>query len=521
MPIRDHLSFFDIENFTHGLYTEIEALKQYTMPDGAAQQMDNCLALKTGGIRAFFKPTSLSASGIVTPANESVSGIGQRTGIPLRSGAAGDAVDRYMTTFNKTDFKTRLYRMDGTAGLTVWSQKDATWTLAAGTVNSCRSTQFGTFLDINGASWVCMVVRSAGGIGLYKIAYVGGVLPVASDGVITNLNSKSGPMAIAQARIMIGDGGAINPYRLYYGDPGLTTGGITTLANFLDIAPYQDGSALAIISPFEPSDLLIGREGAPWTLVMGDIASTTTPVREMGAVHTPAFTEQQICRTPSGIAFIEPGGRIHTTDGKAFTDISWQIDRFYKIDTTATDHVNVGQMAFAGQWLFCPQGYVRDWETGAWHRVTDMANASHWLYNAYNQKVWGSNGGASPTFWEYIPFDRQAFGGTGVERYNTYTWRSAPLADKNAREERIREVHLFLDASTAGSCTVTRTDSYGVQVARTLSYPLGKSILVFGFPNSGSRYQDITVTPASTNTAIEAPIIERIRVGHVAGRLIS
>lgn len=522
MPVNKHLDWFDITDFTPGLFTEPSALKQFSMPPNAAQQMDNCCPLRQGGLRAFFKPTSVSTSGVAAIATESVIGIGLRAGIALRSGASGDGTDRYMVTFSSADNKMRLYRMDGSNGETTWKQKDATYTFAAATSNATRSAEFGIFHDSAGADWVLFVLRSAGSAnnGLWKVAYVAGAGPPAADGVLTKLNAATGPLCVNQARIIIGDGGATVPFRLYYGDVGLTTGAITTLANFVDVAPYQDGAGLTVLSPQEPSDILIGRESAPWCVLQGDISSAGTPIREMGSVHTGAFTEQHIARTPDGICYIEPGGRIYATDGRNFTDISWQLDRFYKINGSLTDIVSLGQMAFLGQWLFAPNGYVRDWETGSWLRATDLSNASYWVSDARRQKVWGVNGGGSFTMFDYVPFDRQSYTGSGVNRYNVYTWRSAPFAQKDGRETRIREAQVFLDASAAGSITITRTDADGTTSAVTESVAVGRGMVSVAFPNSGSQYQDITITPSATVSSNEAPIIERVRFGFAPGRLV-
>lgn len=520
MPVSKHLNWLDITDFSPGLFTEPSALKQFSMPQNAAQQMDNCVPIRAGGLRAFFKPTSVSTSGVASIANESVMGIGLRAGIALRSGASGDGTDRYLITFNPNDMKVRLYRMDGSNGETTWKQKDASYTFTAGTINAVRSAALMPFHDSAGADWMLLCIRGGGNSGLWKAAYVAGAGPPAGDGVITKMNSATGPLTVNQARIILGDGGAVVPYRLYYGDLGLTTGAITTLANFVDIAPYQDGAGLTMLSAMEPSDILIGRESAPWTVLQGDISSASTAVREMGSVHTGAFTEQQVARTPDGIVYIEPGGRIYATDGRNFTDISWQLDRFYKIDGSLTDHVDLGQMAFLGQWLFCPQGYVRDWETGSWLRATDLSNASHFVSDARRQKIWGVNGGASFTMFDYVPFDRQSYTGSGVVRYNTYTWRSAPFAQPDGRQTRIREVQVFLDASAAGSISITRTNADGTTVTKSHSVAVGRTMISTSFPNSGSLYQDITITPSATSSSNEAPIIERVRFAFAPGRLV-
>lgn len=520
MPARGHLEWLEITDFTAGLHTRPNALKVFGTPPSAAQQMDDCVALPEGGLRAFYAPTAVSTSGLVATSGESVMGAGLRSGIALRSGASGDGTDRYIATFRASDLKTRLYRMDGSNGETTWKQKDATYTLAASSRNGTRAASFVPFIDSSGNAWMIMVIRNAGVGGTYKIAYVAGAGPPAGDGVLTNLNAATGPVCVNQARIIVGDGGATVPYRLYYGDPGLTTGAITTLANYLDIAPYQDGAGLCIVAPQEPSDLVIGREGAPWVEINGDISASGTPVRELGAVHTGAFTEQDPARTPGGLAVIEPGGGIYLTDGRTFQLISEQLEAFYKIDSTLTDHVNVGKMAFLNQYLFAPQGYVFDFVSRSWFRLSDMPNAAFWVADARRQKMWGISGGGSHTQMDYVPFDQQSGdpSSTGVNRKHTYTWRSAHLTRPDGHDSRIREVQLFVRPSAVCDITVLVTDANGNQRGRTITGVTAvPQLLSFQFSNIGSEYQDVTIVPVAQNTSNEAPIIERVRIGFAPG----
>lgn len=515
--INKHLSFIDLTDFTPGLYTEPLSTKQFAMPQAAAQQMDNCLPIKQGGIRAFYKPVAVSSSGI-TVASEVPTGAGIFSGLAVRSGV-GDAAYRFMTTLSSADSKTRLYRMDESAGNTTWSQKDATYTLAAGNTSGLASTFF-PFLDSAGALWMIMVVRdNSTGHGTYKIAYVAGAAP-AGDGVVTKLNGAFGAAVANQARVIVSDGGTTLPFRIYYGDVGLTTGALTTLANFLDVAPYQNGSDIAGIVPQEPSDLLVMKQGAPWVDIAGDISNTGTAVREMGSGHFGVFGIQDPVRTPTGICFIEPGGYIYLTDGRQFTNISIPIDRFFQIDAGLGGAIlSPGKMAFLGSYLFAPKGYIRDWETGAWFRSTHFANAAFLTADPRKLRIWGINQGNNFDQWDLAPFDRTT-GQNPTPRYDSYTWRSAPLTPPSGREARIREVQLFVRCSGTSDFTVTRTDADGTQVVRFTSGITaagGEQMVSFLFPNSGSSYQDVTVQATAESTSVEAPIIERIRIGFAEG----
>lgn len=517
--INKHLSWVDLTDFTPGVFTEPVAQKVLDGPQSAAQQMDDCMPLKQGGLRAFYKPTSVSVTGIGSIANEVPTGIGLLPGIAFRSGVGGDTAKRFLMTLNPVDNKSRLYAMDESNLATTWSQKDATYTFAAGSA-SARSTSFVKFVDSSGAVWLLFTLRDASsGQGTYKIAYVAGAGPPAGDGVLTKLNGATGALAVSQARILVSDGGATVPHRIYYGDVGVTTGAITTESTFLDVSPYQAGAAICAIVPTEPSDLLILKEGAPWSEIAGDISSTSTAVREIGTGHFGAWTEQMPVRTPTGICFIEPGGYIYLTDGRQFTNISLSIDRFYKVPPGNADIVSPGKMAFLGGFLFVPKGYVRDWETGAWFRVSHFANGAFFEADPRMNRVWMVNGGNNFDSWDIKPFDRLS-ATTVTPRYNTYTWRSMPLTPETGRETVIREVQLMVRTSATTNFTVTRTDSDGTQVVRTITgvtASSGPQMLSFLFPHSGAPYQDVTVTPATQDGVSEAPVIERIRIGFAEG----
>jgi hypothetical protein len=356
--------------------------------------------------------------------------------------------------------------------------------------------------------------------GLYEIRYTAGAGPPATDGDQTKLNGKTGPMAVNQARILIGDGDGATNYRLYYGDEGSIAGGITTLANFVDVAPYQGGSGLLLLAPTEPSDLLIARENAPWVAIQGDITATSTAIREYGGVHPGTYAEQDVTRTPHGIAYIVPGSGIYLTDGRTWTLLSKQIESFYKPALGgAVNLISWGTMAYLGQWLFCPKGYVYDFETGGWFKVTDLGSPSYWLADNRDFSVWGVREDENFIMYEYKPFD--SIGGVaGSSRYHTYTWRSAPFARQDGRQTRIREVQIFLRASATSDITVTRKNADdGGSTARTVTgLTAGRHQVVFQFPNEGSEYQDITITPSAQVSSNEAPIIERVRVGFAPGR---
>lgn len=507
MPPSSHLEFFEITDFTPGLQGEDQLPgttavdKRLLLPTNAAVVMNDCEPRPGGGLRAFFRPTTVSTSGITDVTKELVTGVGNHTGLALRSGAVGVALDRYLTTIDTVADRERIYRMDGTNGETTWKQ-GSNYNRSAGTVGTAGPASMFPFVDVSGNRWMVVVLRSANEPGFYKIAYVAGAGPPAGDGDITKINTWDGPAVANQARVIIGE--STQSPTLQWTDEGTLTPSVDSL----DIAPYQDGADLRGIQAMEPSDLLIVREGAPWVAIQGDVTSASVPVREMGGAHTGLGHTTELCRTPDGLAFIEPGGRIYLTDGRSFTPISPTIEPFYR---HSDDVRSSGKMVFANRYLFAPGGYVRDWESGAWFKVSEMADsnpAQFWSVDAAHQRVWGASAGFSFRIREYAPWDQD------TKRNDDWVWQSAPWARSDGRTTRIREVQLFVVAHATSTLTVERINADGTSTTRTAAaISSGKQMVSFLFPNTGSEYQSIKVTAAADSASNEAPTLERIRVG--------
>jgi hypothetical protein len=381
--------------------------------------------------------------------------------------------------------------------------------------------------------WVCrytadpaeVTSASGNGEGLYRARYD------TSD--VEQINGDIGPMTVNQARVIQTKGIASEiPSRVFYGEPG-TSG--TLLADntpdktdltpsgsfhtqYVDIAPSQDGAAILMLAGTEPSDILVGRANAPWASIQGNIEDTGTPIRELAAGITPGAFVQDPCRTPYGLAFVVPGRGIHITNGRDFTDISaGQTPGIFKPDVGgAVDFSSWGQMAFNHQWLFTRGGYVYDFETKSWFRLSAAIDAVHWVTSQNDYRVWGVDEGAGFGMYEYRPYDD--LGSATSQRCDSYTWRSAAWHQPDGRETRIREVEVFYRAPAAGSFTLTRRNAFDTgAIVRASDVTAGRGKVRFLLPNNGSEYQDITIEAAAETSTDEAPIIERIRVGFAPG----
>lgn len=503
-PNNRHLKFIDINDFKAGAFEELAtASRAVLVPSGAASKMLNCYAIPTGGLRAFFKPTAFTTTGLAAHTHEVALGIFQRNGIPNRSGS-GDGSDSYLATFDSVDSKIRTYRRDGTANATTWS---AIRTSLAKPQLGSRAQQFSLYRTTLG-TFVVMVERgNQTDDGVYSIFY--------DDGTVAKKLSYTGPLTISQARLIVGGG---NDNTLHWTD----IGGFTEKGS-LDVAPNQNLANLSMLTTFEPDAILVAKEGAPWVEIAGDITDSTTPVRELGTGHFGRFTEQVPARLSDGrVAFIEPYGYIWGTDGRTFTNLSPGLRRFDKVtdneSADAIDVVSPGQMAQVGNWLFGPKGWVFDIETNTWFQITDtdgttIFDSAYWHGDTGSGVALGVERGTGFNIITVPVFD----GGSIEATHNTtYQWVSAQLADPEGRRVCIREVDVFTQGygTSGGTCAVSLLDVDGsVLVTKTLTCDPKAGEMRFPFPQSAQRkYQAVKIVMTG-NGSDEAPSIDRIRLG--------
>jgi len=503
MPVGTHLQWFDIADFTAGIWDATAAINQFAAPANAFVTLDDYQPMKGGGVRAFHKATSTSLSGV--GANEVPTGLFARNGVsrPTCVGGTGtDSTDIILVTMNTSDFKARIYRRDGTVGAPAWSLRHTT--AAAGSAGH-QVTGIEYFKDINGVEWYLISMFGAGNntTGLFTMRQDYTVASnTGNDGLVAKIQSYGGPIVISQARIIIGTG---NDEKLQYSGVGLTTG----FGSSLSVVPNRGEPNISIISGIEPSDLLIGKEGAPWVQISGDITSTATPVREMGDSHHQRQNKQQVPRVPDGIAFIEGGGRVFvTTDGRTFRSLSDSLARFSL--NISPGMVGTGQMGFLNDLLFAPgpsgKTNVFDYSCGCWFRSTGIQSIFA-SADPYGGMIWCvDHTDTSPSLVSYSVFANS--------RVSTGIIQTVPFADKNGRNVDIREVQLFVQCYSSSTFIVELIDQTGASVVtRTVSGITDRQMVQFLFPNTKSEYLSIKVTPSATNGTSEAPTIERMRIG--------
>ncbi len=510
MPSNSHLKFTEIRDFAPGLWTKGDWL----LPVSAAQQMDNCYPQPGGGLRAWFKATSLSTAGISSASKERPIGMALRGGIAARSGAPTNLEDRYLATYlydsaaaSSSKARPRLYRMDGTNSETTWTRINKSggseFAYATSDNNSPAKASFAPF-RAGIFDHMVMVLRYVGSdANIYYMPYA----DLSSTQVATAMDATArvGPMCVFQERVLVGQSGSTNGERLWWTDVGSFT---FSAANYLDVLPSQYGTDLTLLSPSPPSDLLVGRGGAPWALIQGGINNPT--VRQMGAGRSPTYTIQDPCQTPYGVAFIDPQSGVFLTDGRSFTPLSGN-----QIDATTFSGfvgsvVSPGDMVFLNDFLFCPSGYVYDFTTKSWFKQTDMAG-SYKAVDPYARTVMGCTADAvSFGMRDIVPFDDSS-------RVRTYTWKSAPLRSPDGRQIEIREVQVYLRPQHSGaSCAVTVN---GTTV--TVSSLSATSQMVSFLFRELAEVLDVKVVPNSGSDSYEAPVVECVRIGVGRGHLSS
>lgn len=509
MPSDQHLQWFDVDDFTPGLWESTGVRNEFAAPPNAFVTLTDYQPMKGGGIRAFFLATAVGTSGVVAPTTEECSGIyaSQKQTRPGKTGGGTESFDALMVTHSSVDLKHRIYRMDQANDEVVWKLVNAS---AAGTDTAYRCTCFEQFQRATGVDTVVYVLSiNHGDRGLWTVGYAYGAAGAAPDNVATKLQTWDGPLAISQGRILVG--GHLDA-RIHYSDVGATS--YTNPTQYLDVHRSRSDADLSIISAIAPDDLLIGKTGAPWVEINGDVSVASTPVREMGAEHVTHRHRQQAPRVPGGIAFIEGNGRVFVTDGRTFRSISDQIKR---IDANPGGGLlGNGQLAFNNDFLFVPGGYVYDFVTNSWFKQSSLATSQfHWRNES---EVWLASPGSS--------FDVKRMGlfrSAGSTRASTGVIQTVPYADKTGRNVDIREVQLFVNTYAASEIKVELIDQTdAISVTRYATVTTAKKELVkFLFPYTKSEYLSVRITPRSIDGTSEAPTIERLRIGFGPNNLVT
>lgn len=482
-PSGRHLNWSEITDFSPGLFT----VSDWLIPANGSQTMTNCVPSVGGGLRAFVKPTAVSTTGIVDITQEAVIGLfssfhSVRVGI-------GNSYDRYLVTYNATDNKTRVYRMDGTNGETTWTIKKTTAASTGGVPPN--PTLFDSFVDAAGNQHaVFNLLGATTSDGLWSIAW--------STGTVTQRTAATqlgGPVAVQDDRIY-----AAYDHKLWFSDSQSFT---FSAANFLLVQASRLGGGIVSINAFAPSDILIGTVAGPWIMIQGDI--TDPIVRTMSDAHTPG-AHQKVVFTENGLAFIEPQtGVFLTSTGDQFTDISTQIDPNTWVSTGVD--VGYGDLAYAPNYLFAPNGLVYDFRVRSWFRLSNVG--FHMTADKLNRTMLLATSGVNFSIFQYDTKENAS------ARYDTYTWKSAPFRSTDGRQIEIREVQVICRTYDTAQVAVTVNGTTRTVTGLTA----GKHYVSFPFVERDDVL-DVQVVPTAGATSVEAPSIEAVRIGQGSGHLL-
>lgn len=500
--MNDHITYEDL-TFDGGLWT----VGDYLVPKNAAAELTDCYPQQGGGLRAWMKPTLRSREGI--DADEAPVAFIGRSGVPNRTGS-GSSTDFYLATHKPSTSQIKLYRWDETEQAAPYTE----WLLlkSFGVGNGVGKVYFHIFDPTATPTAVYLTHDNPGSVdqGLWRVAY--------SNGAMTKLTTHNGIRAftVHQERMLYGTTES-NGTRLRYSDPASET---FDAANFLDVLPDYDLSDNAWVKTFF-GELLIGKEGAPLTLVQGDINDPTT--RIMADAHPPAI-HQLITEMTEGIVYLAfKDGYILTRTGVELMPLSKQLDPITVAGTAATrgtgvtSDIPVVTSTFASPFLITPSGHIMDTRTKAWFRT------SHWndarpigkvmYYDRHRDehKVYVLTDEVDFDILEWNPDEGN------MDRNRSYTYRSAPLRHPSGRQMCVREVQIPVKVNSSGA----RVDVTVNGVTRRIAgIAAGNQKLRFPFMEE-AEYVDVLVEVDSGSNSVEAPIIETIQPGGYAGHLVA
>lgn len=484
MPVDNHLSQIEMTDFRGGLWTVNRAF----MPANAAQTMEDCYPIPSGGLRAFRKPTAITTSGLVAPTTETCFGLFIRSNVVNRSGS-GVSDDRYMATYNSADTKMRVYRMDQTNSAVVWS---VIWTSIAGSVPGSK-IKFTLFAHNDGNTYVVFAIPQgvSADNGTYSVRY--------SDAAVTKLTAKSGvwnhqDRLLVTSQITAPDGGS----RIYFSDPGAFT---NIDANYVTTDQSVGISRISGLAAFSPGDLLVFKEGAPIYLVQGDLTNYT--LRAMSNwINGGGVTASG----PEGpIVFTRDDGFHTTPDGNVIIPLSPQIAQSYWDSSAASAIIDNYFYAQGKLWL--------DYETKSWFSssfLSDSAAVS--CSERRDGTIWVATAGTSFTLYRYLVEPSST-----SNRAESYTFKSAPMRDPAARQIEIRQVEVYAQCFNGATSTVAVTVN-GVTRSKACD-AAGRGQMTFYFMARAEEL-DVQVVAASNASGVEAPLIEAIRVGTQPGHFL-
>lgn len=543
MPDTSHLQWVELHEFG-GLWT---AGNKFLMPVKNAQIMSGCHPQPGGGLRAFHDVIeTVNGNGLTATA----------AGGGLRPKAVGFMVNSYGVDTGEPVPHFVIITVDEATGdgwdnWRYWDRTtaDASWNKRAPSFDGVDTARFSPsatqpsfalvrvdpFDEVHPFLALSMREDDFGGShsGIWKVVHIGA--PVRNT---TDMNDNFGARYVIehQSRIVAADRSMVR-FTAPEGESFTATG-----SGFIRVGrgdyiygnnAFPDEVEMVVwMAPVPPGDLLVATAGGRLLNIQGDLADPT--VRELGRWNQ--FISQEPAVTPRGIfaIFTHEGIARIGLDGSVepiSTDLSPR--QWLRPSGINPEYgPGLGQLAGTERFLFVPNPdkasgttnqngpLVYDHETGAWFTATHpdrytitnpaLMRIDHnprtgglWVISSRSPEVIGE---ANPYLFKY-----PVGGGhsdTGFKRTSTWEWQSSPLRDPTGRRVLVREVQINVETFNSSS-TVAVTVG-GTTVTRTLAS--GRSVQRFLFDQRG-EYLDVTVKAKSNDTAVEAPLMEAVRIG--------
>ena len=491
VPSNRNLEWIEIQDFSPGLWETGDWL----VPAGAASVLTDAYPQPGGGLRAWFKPSTISLTGV---------GAGQRI-IGLFGYGAGHrtlpttATDLYLVSYDDTTGVPRLYRFDGT------DAAQTQWTLIRTWVAGNQAPKEARFQAYKLAAGTIRIHVALGYSGADTGIWAANQADITGVQTFTKITGSigTGPITVHQSRLLEGRGSQV-----FFTDPGGENFSAPT-AGFIDVLPERNLSDNVAFLAVPPGDLIVAKAGAGWSSVQGDLAD---PIVRGGSQAHGAGVDQVLADTGAGIAFSAAAGGLYLTDsGYSFTRIDEQLVPGLA-PASPVGIVATGDLVFHHHWLVAPRGYVYDMRTKSWFRASAPFNSNAYVavLDPFNRQVICA--GHTPR--ELYVFQMKE--AESPSRANSYTWKSPSLRSSTGRQIEIREVQVVAK-SYVGTSLVTVTVN-GVARAVTGLAP-GNHHLSFLYRERGETL-DVQVVPSSGDLGNEAPSIEVIRIGQRPAHLI-
>lgn len=477
MPTDGQLSWAEIRDFSAGLWTVNDQL----IPPNGAQVMTDCFPSPAGGLRAWFKATSFTTSGISNTtlerprflfAHENYDGAGHN--------------DNYLLTYNTSDTRCRLYRMDE-ASSAVWTQIQ----LHAGG-NDPGTVHPTAFINSSGVKFLVYSLGAAQGAD-------NGSWSVRNDtGAISHFSTFGSYAFNYQSRICSVQGSTIQ-----YSDPGGFTNFDTNIAP-VDINEGQPN--IMFVATFSPGDLIVFKEGAPIYLVEGDLFNYS--VRQMNGSKPVQIGGPNVVRGPQGVIFRAGSDGIYETpDGSMLNPLSQAL--------SSQEWTTTAGIVWSHHWLLSfANARVLDYDSKGWFTTSILPSGAGVAFPLPRLGgVFFSDNGAPFTLWKVIPSD-----GRTDNRAESYTWKSSPLRDPSGRQIEVRAVQVVAKSTNGATSTITVTVN---GVARTIACDSGGRGSITYYFLARRETLDIQVDAASNASGVEAPRIEALRIGTQGGHFLT